>query len=299
MKLGFIGLGRMGKPMVLNLLARGHEVVAFTPHNVAALREVESKGATAARSIREVAQLLPKPKVVFLSIPAGDPVDKAIEEMLPELSEGDIIIDGCNSYFKDSIRRANYLKEKGICFLDTGISGGIEGAEKGACFMVGGDREAFEKVKPIFEALAAPGAYAYLGESGAGHYVKMVHNGVLYAILEAYGEGFALLDAAPYKLDLHKVAEIWKNGSVVRSWLLGLAEKALSKDPRLDKIGRWIGGGATGRWAATTAMELEVPTPAINAALTMRYSSRDKDTFIAKLISALRYEFGGHEYKEA
>ncbi|MEM2123531.1 MAG: decarboxylating 6-phosphogluconate dehydrogenase [Candidatus Bathyarchaeia archaeon] len=281
------------------MLAHGHGVVAYTPHNMEALKEVELKGAVAAKSVRKVAQLLPKPKIIFLSIPARDPVDEAIEEMLPELSEGDIIIDGCNSYFKDSVRRAGYLKGKGIHLLDAGISGGIEGAEKGACFMIGGDRGAFEEAKPIFEALAAPEAYAYLGESGAGHYVKMVHNGVLYAILEAYGEGFALLDAAPYKLDLHKIAEIWKNGSVVRSWLLGLAERALGRDPRLIKIGRWIGGGGTGRWAAKTAMELEVPTPAINAALTMRYSSRDRDAFAAKLISVLRYEFGGHEYREA
>lgn len=299
MKLGFVGLGRMGKPMVLNLLKRGHEVVAYTPHNIAALKEVESKGAIAAKSLKDLARKLPKPKIIFLSIPAGKPVDDAIDEVLPELSEGDIIIDAGNSYFKDSIRRANRLREKNIYFLDVGTSGGIEGAERGVCFMVGGDKRAFEVAKPIFEALAAPGAYAYLGESGAGHYVKMVHNGVLYAILEAYGEGFALLNSAPYKLDLPKIAEIWKNGSVVRSWLLELAERALKRDPELSKIGRWIGGGETGRWAAQTALELEVPVPAINAALNTRYSSRDNDSFIAKLISALRYEFGGHKYKEA
>ncbi|MEM2195143.1 MAG: decarboxylating 6-phosphogluconate dehydrogenase [Candidatus Methanomethylicia archaeon] len=299
MKLGFIGLGKMGKPMVLNLLKRGHEVVAYTPHNITALKEVEARGAIIAESLRDLARKLPKPRVIFLSIRAGKPVDETINELLPELSEGDIIIDAGNSYFKDSIRRANWLKEKKIYFLDVGTSGGIEGAEKGVCFMIGGDKEAFEIAKPIFESLSAPGAYAYLGESGAGHYVKMVHNGVLYAILEAYGEGFALLKSAPYKLDLPKIAEIWKKGSVVRSWLLELAERALKKDPELSKIGRWIGGGETGRWAAQTALELEVPVPAINAALNIRYSSRNNDSFIAKVISALRYEFGGHEYKEA
>lgn len=284
--------------MVLNLLKRGHNVVAFTPRNIQALKEVETKGAIPVRAIKDIPPKLTPPRVIYLEIPAGDPVENAIKELLPLLDSGDTIIDGGNSFFKDSVRRGKMLKEKGINYIDVGTSGGQEGAVEGLCLMIGGDRSVFEKCIPIFEALAAPGAYAYMGESGAGHYVKMVHNGILYANLEAYGEGFALINAAPYKLELDKVADIWRNGSVVRSWLLDLAHKALKKDPELSKVAHWIGGGETGTWAVKTAQELEVPAPCMDLALQMRYVSRLDESFAGKLIAMVRHEFGGHEYKE-
>ncbi|MBS7631976.1 decarboxylating 6-phosphogluconate dehydrogenase [Candidatus Bathyarchaeota archaeon] len=298
MRIGFIGLGKMGKPMVLNLLAKGFQVVAFTPTNVQALREVEAKGATIAKSIKEIPSKLAQPRIIMLEIPAGSPIDNAIADLSQELSEGDIIIDAGNSYYKDQIKRAEELKKKGIYYLDAGTSGGIEGAAKGASFYIGGDKKAFEIAEPIFKALAAPGAYAYFGSSGSGHFVKLVHNGLLVALLQAYGEAFAMLKASPYNYDLAQVAEIWKNGSVVRSWLVELAARAFSKNPNLENIEGWIGGGQTGRWCSTTAMEMEVPTPVINLSLDLRYLSRQVDSFAAKVVAALRYEFGGHEYKK-
>ncbi|MEM2901236.1 MAG: decarboxylating 6-phosphogluconate dehydrogenase [Candidatus Bathyarchaeia archaeon] len=297
MMLGFVGLGRMGKPMVLNLLRKGHRVVAYTPRNVQALRDVESKGAIAVRSLAEIPLKLSRPRIIYLEIPAGDPVENAINELTPLLESGDILIDGGNSFFKDSMRRAQTLKEKGVYYLDVGTSGGQEGAEKGLCLMVGGDETAYNLCEPIFEALAAPGAYTHVGESGAGHFVKMCHNGVLYAMLEAYGEGFAMLHSAPFKLKLDQIADIWRKGSVVRSWLLDLAYEALKKDPELKEYGHSVGGGETGTWAVETAHELNVPTPCMAMALQMRYISRLKELFSGKVIAALRYEFGGHEYK--
>ena len=299
MRLGFVGLGRLGKPMVFNLLKNGHEVVAYTPTNIQALKEVEATGAITVRSIKDIPPKLTPPRVIYLEIPAGDPVENAIKDLSPLLSSGDIIIDGGNSFFKDSIKRANMLRERGICFLDVGTSGGIEGAERGLCLMVGGDRSAFEKCIPIFEALAAPGGYTYIGESGAGHYVKMVHNGILYAALEAYGEGFAMLHSAPYKLKLDEIASTWRNASVLRSWLLDLAHRALSKDPDLKEFAHYIGGGQTGTWAVETAHELGVPTPCIDLALQMRLASRLEELFSGKIVASIRYEFGGHEYKRA
>ncbi|WP_455367237.1 phosphogluconate dehydrogenase (NAD(+)-dependent, decarboxylating) [[Eubacterium] cellulosolvens] len=297
MKIGFIGLGRMGKPMVMNLLSKGHQVVAFTPTNVEARKDVASKGAEIAQSISEIPIKLSKPRIVILNIPAGDAVDKAIGDLAPNMSEGDIIIDVGNSFYKDQIKRAEELKKKGIYYLDSGTSGGIEGAIKGASFYVGGDEKAYETAEPIFKALAAPGAYAYFGPSGAGHFVKLVHNGILVALLQTYGEGFAMLKASPFKYDLAKVAEIWNNGSVVRSWLVELAEKAFKENPDLENIQGWIGGGQTGRWCSMTAMEMEVPTPVINLSLNLRYLSRQIDSFAAKFVAAVRYQFGGHEYK--
>ncbi|WP_455367336.1 phosphogluconate dehydrogenase (NAD(+)-dependent, decarboxylating) [[Eubacterium] cellulosolvens] len=297
MRIGFIGLGRMGKPMVLNLLGKGHQVVAFTPTNISAQKEVESKGALVAQSIAEIPARLAKPRIIMLEIPAGDPVDNAIKELLPNLSEGDIIIDAGNSFFKDQIKRAEVLKKKGIYYIDAGTSGGLEGAATGASFYIGGDKKAFEIAEPIFKDLAASGAYAYFGPSGSGHFVKLVHNGLLVALLQAYGEAFSMLKASPYDYDLSKVAEIWKNGSVVRSWLVELAERAFKKNADLENIRGWVGGGQTGRWCSTTAMELEVPTPVINLSLNLRYLSRQVDSFAAKVVAALRYEFGGHEYK--
>ncbi len=196
------------------------------------------------------------------------------------------------------MRRAEKLKKKGIYYLDTGTSGGLEGAKKGLSFYIGGEKDAFKIVEPIFKALAAPRAYAYFGPSGSGQFVKVVHNGVLVAMLQAYGEGFAMLKAAPFKYDLAKIAEVWNNGSVIRSWLLKLAVKAFKKNPDLEDVKGWIGGGQTGRWCSNTALEMEVPAPVINLSLNLRYLSRQVDSFAAKIVAALRYEFGGHEYKK-
>jgi 6-phosphogluconate dehydrogenase len=294
MKVGFIGLGRMGLLMLANLVKHKHTVVAFNrsprPRRLAA-----KKGAIVASSYADVAAKLPKPRIIWIMVAAGKPVDAVINQLMPALSKGDIIIDGGNSYYKDSIRRYKKLGKKGIRFLDIGTSGGLEGAEKGACFMAGGDKSAYNKVMPLLKAMATKGGYGYFGSTGAGHFVKMVHNGIEYGMLQAYGEGFEMLEKAPYKLDLRKAAEVWNNGSVIRSWLIGLAEGAFRKDARLKKIRGIVGGGETGRWTVKTAKELKVPVPVIKAALMMRAQSKKKEVFSGKVVAALRYEFGRHE----
>lgn len=298
MELGFIGLGRMGRNMVMRLLSKGHRVVVYDKIK-ASIDEVADKGAKAAVSPGKLAQSLKKPRIIWLMVPAGKIVDEVIfRELLPHLASRDIIIDGGNSHYKDSQRRALSLKEKGVFFLDSGTSGGLEGASSGASLTIGGEKGAFKRVKPIFESLAAPGGYGYVGESGAGHYVKMVHNAIEYILLQAYGEGFELLQKSAYALDLGQIARIWNNGGVIRSWTLELAERALDQDPGLATLRGAVGGGETGIWAVESALEQDVPLPMTSLAVALRQRSRQEDSFASKVVAAVRREFGGHEVKQ-
>ena len=298
MKIGFVGLGKMGGAMSERLIAGGHSVVAFDL-NEAARAAVGDKGAETASSLRELAGKLAPPRAVWVMVPAGAPTEETVLSLAAMMAEGDIIIDGGNSHYTDSIRRARTLAERGLSFLDCGTSGGIWGLKEGYCLMIGGERPAFERLKPVFEALAPPGGYAYLGTSGAGHFVKMVHNGIEYGLLQAYAEGFELLEAKKeYGLDTAAIAGLWNRGSVVRSWLLELAEAALGKSPHLADIQGYVADSGEGRWAVFEAIEHEVPVPALSLALYARFRSRQKESFAAKFIAALRNEFGGHEVRK-
>ncbi|MGQ9631790.1 MAG: phosphogluconate dehydrogenase (NAD(+)-dependent, decarboxylating) [bacterium] len=296
MELGFLGLGRMGMNMVLRLLSGGHRVVAYN-RSPGKVKDAEAKGAVGVYSHRELAGKLSQPRAIWIMVPAGDPVDQNIEALIPYLSPGDIIIDGGNSNYKDSIRRAKHLKDKGFHFLDVGTSGGIWGLKVGYCMMIGGEREVFERLEPAFKTLAPEEGYAYVGPSGAGHFVKMVHNGIEYGILQAYAEGFEILEASDYDLDLAGIAHLWNRGSVIRSWLLELAESAFRKDPKLSSLRGYVEDSGEGRWTVLESIDKDVPAPVITLSLLARFRSRQEDSFGAKVIAALRNEFGGHAVK--
>ena len=296
MKLGFVGLGKMGGNMVRRLLAGGHEIVAYA-RSEDSIREAESRGAAGARSLKELCGKLPAPRAVWLMIPAGKPVEDAIGQLGGLLSAGDVVVDGGNSRFSDSARHASDLAEKGIGFLDAGTSGGVWGLKNGYCLMVGGKAEHFRMLEPALATLAPPEGYAHVGPSGAGHYVKMVHNAVEYTMLQGYGEGFEMLRASGYDLDLPQVARLWTHASVVRSWLLDLLVRAFEQDPKLADIKGWVEDSGEGRWTLHEAIERAVPTPALADALFARFSSRQAESFSAKVIAALRNQFGGHAVK--
>lgn len=290
---GVIGLGRMGGALVRNLLRAGHRAVVYDV-NPESVQELVKAGAIGTAGLAELAAALGRPRVIWMMVPAGDPVDQVIAELTPHLEPGDVLIDGGNSFYRDSIRRAEALQARGIRYLDCGTSGGIEGALHGLCLMVGGDPEAYRLAEPLFAAIAQPGGYGYVGPSGAGHFVKMVHNAIEYGMLEAIGEGFELLAQGPYQLDLAQVARLWTNGSVIRGWLMELTARALERDPRLESITGVIGGGSTGSWAIEEGWKAGVPMPAIAMSYAMRLRSRQPDTFAGKVVAALRHEFGGH-----
>ena len=293
MQLGMIGLGRMGANMTLRLMRGGHDVVAYdrNPESVSAAAK---EGAEPALSLEELVSKLAPPRHVWMMVPSGAAVTATIEELAPILSPGDAIIDGGNSNYRDSIRRADELRLAQLHFVDCGTSGGIWGLENGYCLMIGGEQGIFERMEPIFATLAPADGYARVGASGAGHFVKMVHNGIEYAMLQSYAEGFELLDASAYKLDLQRIAALWNRGSVVRSWLLELAERALEKDPDLSSIRGYVDDSGEGRWTVIEAIEHDVPATALAHSLFARFRSRQDDPFGAKLIAALRQEFGGH-----
>jgi 6-phosphogluconate dehydrogenase len=298
MKIGFVGLGRMGGNMVKRLLSRGHEIVAFAPHE-ASRKEVEKYGALGAASLSEMVVRLSPPRVVWIMVPAGRITEETIATVMTHLGKGDILIDGGNSFYKDSVRSAELLKTKGIAFLDVGTSGGIWGLEKGYCLMIGGEREIYEKIEPLFKALAPEDGYAYAGPHGAGHFVKMVHNGVEYAMLQAYGEGFEIMNSKKdFNLDLRKISHLWNHGSVIRSWLLELAENAFQKEPHLESIKGYVEDSGEGRWTVFEAIEQNVPAPGIALSLFDRFRSRQEESFSAKVIAALRNEFGGHPVRK-
>jgi 6-phosphogluconate dehydrogenase len=297
MQLAMIGLGRMGGNMVQRLLQGGHQVVVFD-RSADAVKAHVALGAKAAKGLADLSGQLSGPRVVWVMVPAGAAVESTIEELLPGLSKGDIIIDGGNSNFKDSIRRAATLKEKGIGFIDAGTSGGVWGLTVGYCLMIGASPEAFKLCEPIFKTLAPPDGYAHVGPPGAGHYVKMIHNGIEYGMLQAYAEGYEILHASKdFKLDLHQISAVWNRGSVVRSWLNELAERAFADDADLTALKGYVEDSGEGRWTVQEAIDLDVPAPVITLSLLTRFRSRQSDSFGAKVIAALRNEFGGHAVK--
>jgi len=301
MELGMIGLGRMGGSMAERLLKGGHRLVVFDPAKEAQEAAV-AKGALGADSILQLALKLSKPRAVWVMVPSGAPTEAALRELGSALSSGDIIVDGGNSYYKDSMRRTLALNARGIAFLDVGTSGGIWGLKEGYCLMVGGSLEAFQRMEPVFQTLAPSPqhGYGYVGPSGSGHFVKMVHNGIEYGMMEAYAEGFELMQAKKdFDLDLDRVAEIWRYGSVVRSWLLDLVAEALRPDPKLEEIQAYVEDSGEGRWTVEEAIELAIPIPVISHSLQVRFRSRQTQPFGEKLLSALRSQFGGHPVRKA
>jgi 6-phosphogluconate dehydrogenase len=297
MQLAMIGLGRMGGNMVQRLLQGGHQVVVFDRSNDAVKAHV-AKGAKGAKDLADLTARLSAPRVVWVMVPAGAAVESTIEQLLPGLSKGDIIIDGGNSNYKDSKRRAAWLKDKGIEFIDAGTSGGIWGLSIGYCLMIGASPEAFKQCEPIFKTLAPPDGYAHVGPPGSGHYVKMIHNGIEYGMLQAYAEGYEILHASKdFDLDLHQISAVWNHGSVVRSWLNELAERAFAKDADLTALKGYVEDSGEGRWTVQEAIDLDVPAPVITLSLLTRFRSRQSDSFGAKVIAALRNEFGGHAVK--
>lgn len=294
MEIGFIGLGRMGGNMVLRLRERdGHNVAAFDP-NPAAVQHVVEAGARGADSLRTLVEALRPPRVIWLMVPSGPPVDQTLTALADLCSAGDLLVDGGNSFFKDTIRRSKELASRGFEMVDVGVSGGIWGRKVGYCMMVGGSDEAFNRLEPALRSLAPEGGYAHVGPNGAGHFSKMVHNGIEYGLMQAYAEGFAILEASSFKYDLHRLAGLWNKGSVIRSWLLELAESAFQDDPGLDKVEGYVEDTGEGRWTVVTAIEEAVPVPVIAEALYARFRSRRPDNFADRVLAVLRNEFGGH-----
>lgn len=300
MKLGIVGLGKMGSNMGRRLINDGHEVVAFDL-NDDAVEQIREHGATGVKSLEDLHYKLDSPAMIWMMIPQGDPVDQTIDKLLPKLAKDDILIDGGNSYYKDTLRRAENLSDHDMHYVDVGISGGVWGLQEGYSMMIGGEKEVVEFLEPIFKTLA-PGpekGWGHVGKTGAGHFVKMVHNGIEYGVMEAYAEGFSVLDAKEdFDLDLHNVAEIWRFGSVIRSWLLDLTADALKKSQDMDDIAPYVADSGEGRWTVEEAIDLAVPTPIIADSLFRRFSSRGQDDFANKLLAAMRDEFGGHAVKE-
>ncbi len=300
MDLGMIGLGRMGGNMVQRLLKGGHRVVAYA-RGREAIEAAAAQGAVGAFSLDELIDKLDPPRAIWSMVPSGDPTESTIRSLVERLSAGDTIIDGGNSNYKDSVRRAAMLKERGLNFMDSGTSGGIWGLKEGYSIMVGGEAEVFERLEPIFQTLA-PGpdrGYGHVGPAGAGHFVKMVHNGIEYGMMQALAEGFELMDAkSEFDLDLAQISEIWRYGSVVRSWLLDLTAASLKEDPALGGIAAYVDDSGEGRWTVDEGVELAVPLPVITLALQARFRSRQDQPFSSKVLAAMRNQFGGHAIKK-
>ena len=297
MELGIFGLGRMGGNMALRLVRGGHRVVASN-RSRGPIDEAAAGGAIPAYSIEEMVQKLQeRPRIVWLMVPAGQITDDTLHHVMTLLDPGDIIIDGGNSNFHDTIRRAGEVSAKGIHFMDCGTSGGIWGLKVGYSLMIGGEEETFKHCEPIYKTLAPENGYGYMGPAGAGHFVKMVHNGVEYGMLQAYGEGFEIIEKSQFKPDLREVTRVWQNGSVVRSWLLDLAAAAFEEDPTLANISGYVQDSGEGRWTVQAAIDEDVPAPVITLSLLQRFVSRQDESFSAKVIAALRNQFGGHAVK--
>jgi len=298
MRLGFIGIGRMGLNMVTRLRRRGHEVAVFDRDGGAVARAVAA-GAEGAASLEALVAGLAPPRIVWVMVPAGDPTESIVTALGDWLSGGDTIVDGGNTHFLDDKRRAEVLARKQLHYVDAGTSGGIWGLDEGYCLMVGGEAEVCRRLEPIFTSLAPEGGYLRVGGHGAGHYVKMVHNGIEYGLMQAYAEGFELMHASEYDIDLAKVASLWMHGSVVRSWLLELAGRALADDGALSALDAYVADSGEGRWTLQEGIDRAVPLPAIAAALFARFGSRQDNPFAARLLAALRQQFGGHAVKKA
>jgi 6-phosphogluconate dehydrogenase len=296
MDIGFIGLGRMGLNMSIRLRRGGHRVAGFN-QDASKLTEAREHGIETAGSVPELLALLPSPRAVWMMIPAGQPVDDTIDLLLPLLAKGDLVVDGGNSNYKDSRRRHERLAAAGIEYVDCGTSGGIWGLELGYCMMLGGTPAALARLVPVLNTLAPKDGWLHVGAAGAGHYAKMIHNGIEYGMMQAYAEGFEILKASDYPYDLSKLAHLWNQGSVVRSWLLELAERAFEKDPALDRIRGWVEDSGEGRWTVLEAIDRNVPAEVLTLSLLNRFRSRQDDSFRDRVIAALRAEFGGHAVK--
>ena len=297
MELGFVGLGRMGANMTRRLLGGGHRVVAHD-RGRGPVDEAVAHGARPAYTLEELVAALAPPRTLWAMIPAGAPVDDTLEQLLPHLSPGDLFVDGGNSNWRDSKRRAARLLESGIGFVDAGVSGGVWGLENGYCMMLGGEEAAIARLAPALDTLAPPEGWLHVGPAGAGHFAKMIHNGIEYGLMQAYAEGFEILQAGEFRYDLARVAHLWNRGSVVRSWLLELAERAFADDPKLEGIRGWVEDSGEGRWTVLEAIDRSVPAPVITLALMSRFRSRQPDSFRDRVIAALRKQFGGHAVRE-
>ena len=300
MELGMIGLGKMGANMIERLLKSGHRVVGYARSPDKVERVVE-KGAEGANSLEELVSKLTRRRIIWLMIPAGDPVDMTIQSLIPLLDAEDVIIDGGNSFYKDTLRRAEMLREKNIHYVDAGTSGGIWGLTEGYSLMVGGEKEAVEYLRPIFETLAPvpDKGWGHVGPSGAGHFVKMIHNGIEYGMMQAYAEGFALMKRKEeFNLDLHQIAEVWRYGSVVRSWLLDLSAEALEENPDLEGISPQVSESGEARWTVLESLDQNLAAPVITLSLLQRFLSSEEEGFSNKLLAVLRNKFGGHEIKK-
>ena len=298
MKIGMIGLGKMGLNLVQNLIHHQHQVVAYDLNTELVAKATEC-GAEAAASTELLVAKLDKPRIVWMMVPAGKIVDSVIESLTPLLESGDILIDGGNSHYKDSIARAARLAEQGIHYFDAGTSGGMEGAHNGGCFMIGGNRDVFSGIEPLFKDMAVENGYLYAGESGSGHFLKMVHNGIEYGMMQSIAEGFEVLEKSAFDFNYEDVARVWSNGSVIRSWLMELTQNAFSKDPKLEGIKGVMKSSGEGKWTVETALEVQASAPVIAMSLFMRYRSLDQDTFHGKVVAALRNEFGGHAVEKS
>jgi 6-phosphogluconate dehydrogenase len=300
MQVGMVGLGKMGGNMVTRLLRGGHRVSVFDLDPAVVKKVGSAEGATGAGSLEELVQSLEAPRVVWVMVPAGDPTEATLKQLAGLVQPGDVLIDGGNSNFHDSKRRGAELAGRGIGFIDAGTSGGVWGLEVGYCLMVGGDGGAVRIAEPIFRTLAPEDGYLHVGPVGAGHFTKMVHNGIEYGLLQAYAEGFEILHASEFPLDLQKIAGLWNHGSVVRSWLLELLERAYAQEgPDLEGIRGWVADSGEGRWTVQTAIDLNVPAPVITLSLFARFASRQEESYGAQVIAALRNQFGGHAVKHA
>jgi 6-phosphogluconate dehydrogenase len=299
MRIGMIGLGRMGGNMVTRLLENGHEVVAYT-RDPKKVEKAVGEGAKGAKDLKDLVNQLPAPRAIWIMVPAGKATQDMIDSLVPLIGPGDILIDGGNSRYTDDIARAEALKPKAIHYMDAGTSGGVWGLKVGYCLMVGGEADDFKYLEPVFKTLAPPNGYMHCGPVGAGHFVKMVHNGIEYGMMQAYAEGFEIMKASRYEhLDLGKIADLWGQGSVVRSWLLELTALALKEDPNLDKLAPYVEDSGEGRWTVEESIQTSVPAPVIALSLLMRFRSRQDNSFSSRMLAAMRQQFGGHAVKEA
>ncbi|MDV2885464.1 MULTISPECIES: phosphogluconate dehydrogenase (NAD(+)-dependent, decarboxylating) [Alkalihalophilus] len=294
MQIGMVGLGKMGYNLVLNLLDHKHDVVAYDV-NQTQVKEIEKEGASSAYSLEELVTKLEKPRVVWLMVPAGEITEQVLSSLKNLLDKEDIVIDGGNSNYKDTLARAESLSDKGISFVDVGTSGGVEGARNGVCMMAGGDERVLNYLEPVFKDISVKDGYLASGKPGSGHFLKMIHNGIEYGMMQAIAEGFDILEKSPFDYNYEEVAKVWNNGSVIRSWLMELTENAFKKDPKLSEIRGVMNSSGEGKWTVETALDLQTAAPVIAMSLMMRYRSQETDTFNGKVVAALRNEFGGHE----
>lgn len=298
MDIGFIGLGKMGMNMITRLSQGGHRVVAYDL-STTLIAEAEEKGAAASSSLEDLIAQVPKPRAVWVMVPSGKPTEDTVQHLRTILDNNDIVIDGGNTKFHDDVRRAADLQKRGIHYVDAGTSGGIWGLQLGYCLMVGGENEPVNRLAPILTTLAPENGWAHVGSHGAGHYVKMVHNGIEYSMMQGYAEGFELMSKSEYNLNLARVADLWMHGSVVRSWLLELAAEALKDDPKLDSLKGYVQDSGEGRWMILDAIEKNVPVPTLTTALFTRFRSRQETSFAEKMLAALRRAFGGHSVRQS